>query len=127
MSFIYLASPYTHASSAKMYFRFRAVADQIVRMTRNGETVYSPIVAWHELARESGLPHDWQWWQHYNEAFINVCSFVRVLCLPGWEQSQGVDHEIRYAGQIGKLVEHYWPEGDDKGWQMISQQLSVDW
>ena len=63
---------------------------------RNGEYVLSPIAHGHPIAQH-GTPTDWGFWQAHGLALLATCDEVRVLMLPGWEDSVGVSSEIAAA------------------------------
>jgi len=100
---IYLASPYSHPDQAVEQARFDAVCQAAAALMRRGHLVFSPIAHSHAIAR-FGLPTDWAFWQRYDRAFLAWCDELWVLTLPGWEQSAGVQAEMRIAREMGKPV-----------------------
>jgi hypothetical protein len=100
---IYLASPYTHPDPAVREARFRAACRQAAEMFRCGIPVFSPIAYSHAIA-EHGLPLEWDFWERFDRAFLDVCTEVWVLTLDGWRESRGVQAEIVLARQMGKPV-----------------------
>jgi hypothetical protein len=110
---IYLASPYSHPDAAVRDQRYLAACRAAVSLLRNGETVFSPVVQGHALSR-FGLPTDWAFWQRHDEQHLARCDEVFVLALPGWEESEGVQHEISLARRLGKVVRYY-PESSLSG------------
>ena len=107
MSYIYIASPYTHPSNIWKGRRYKAVLKYTAECCAKGEIVFSPIVHSHPLTRCGiELPGDWGFWSKTDQAFIDVCSKLRVLKLTGWEKSVGVKAEIEYAMSIGKEIEY---------------------
>ena len=102
---IYLASPYTHPDPVVQEERFHAVCRHAAEMMRCGIRVFSPISHTHPIAAH-GLPGDWGFWKDYDRAFIEMCSEVLVLKLPGWEESKGVRAEIAIAEELGKPVRY---------------------
>jgi hypothetical protein len=97
MSYIYLASPYSHPAPKVRHLRYleamRAVAGHLSRR----EWVYSPIVHCHTLAQFYKLPTDAEFWHDYNVAMLDRAYELRILTLEGWQDSAGVAGEIAYA------------------------------
>jgi hypothetical protein len=104
MSFIYLASPYSHPSADVRESRWRAARQTTIYYLRRGQPIFSPIVYGRDM--EAHLGTDFKSWQPLNDAMVRVCWEVRVLCLPGWENSKGVAHEIRLANSLRKPVSY---------------------
>lgn len=100
---IYLCSPYTHPDPAIRETRFRAACRQAAEMFRCGIPVFSPIAYSHAIAAHD-LPLDWDFWERFDRAFLEVCTEVCVLTLDGWRESRGVQAEIVLARQMGKPV-----------------------
>ncbi|ADV63022.1 Domain of unknown function DUF1937 [Isosphaera pallida ATCC 43644] len=106
---IYLASPYSHPDPAVREQRFRAACRAAVALLCAGQVVFSPITHSHPLAQH-GLPGSWQFWEQYDRKFLERCDEVVVLMLDGWEESVGVQAEIRIARELGKPVRYLAPE-----------------
>lgn len=107
MSFIYLASPYSHQSLAVREHRFIMARHFTVQMLRLGKPVFSPIVYGKEM--ESQLGGDFRSWQALNDAMIKACTMFLVLRIDGWEESEGVTHEIALAKSLGKSITYVDP------------------
>ena len=101
---IYLASPYTHRCPDVVDARRRATVAVLSLMLLSGEVVYSPIAHSHLLTVEQGLGVDWTTWEAHCLGMLAVADRVRVLCLPGWESSEGVRAELAFARELGKPV-----------------------
>ena len=100
---IYICSPYSHFDPAVREQRFEAACRAAAELTRQGRSVFSPVVHSHNLCRH-GLPLDWQFWQRHDLKFLAICNEIVVLKLDGWEQSVGVQAEIAAARALGKPV-----------------------
>jgi len=97
MSFIYLASPYSHPSTHVRHFRMIAAASEAAKLT-DKHTVYSPVLHGHHLemfgmAEVKG--HDF--WMNQCLNMLECASEMHVLCLDGWRESNGVSQEIEFA------------------------------
>jgi nucleoside 2-deoxyribosyltransferase len=102
---IYLASPYSHPDPAVREQRFHAACRAAVAMLHTGRVVFSPIAHSHPLAQH-GLPGNWHFWEQYDRAFLERCDEVVVLMLDGWQESVGVQAEIRIARELGMPVRY---------------------
>src|SRR5262245_46139289 len=102
---IYLASPYSHPDAAVREQRFRDACRATAALMRMGNVVFSPIVHGHPLV-EHGLPTDWSFWKTHNRAHLGRCTELLVLILDGWEESEGVQAEMRLAQHMAvRLVD----------------------
>jgi len=101
MTFKYLASPYSHPLAATRELRYRAARDGTGWCLRHRMWVYSPIVHCHDLAAQSGMPTDFEFWGDYNRAMIEQADELLVLTIEGWQQSTGVNAEITFAADLG--------------------------
>ena len=110
---IYIASPYSHGSFDVRTDRFESVCEYAGKLMRAGLVVYSPIAHSHPIARRCGLPTDWKYWEKFDHAMITRCTSMRVLMLPGWEESTGVTAEIQIAQALGLEVEYVSWETDE--------------
>lgn len=106
---IYLASPYT---GTEIQESNRALDAHRFTLTclREGIALFSPIVY---TANFDGLPGHFEAWQFMNDNAIKAAEAVWVLCLPGWENSRGVSHELDLARSLGKSIRFFSPEGDE--------------
>lgn len=101
---IYLASPYSHRSRKIREQRFNAVCKEAAGIMRTGLLVFSPIAHGHAIAEVAALPTDWGYWKRFSIEMIRQCSEFWVLELDGWDKSEGVMEELRYAQRIRKEV-----------------------
>lgn len=110
MSFIYLASPYSHPSLLISELRFRAVEIVSGEILRKGITVYSPIVYCHMMSTRLGLPADARFWFPHNRSILKEATSLWILTLPGWDNSIGVEGERRAAEEFGLKWQRTAPE-----------------
>lgn len=97
---IYIASPYTHLRDDVMDARFKLAEACTAFWMRQGLPVFSPIVHCRVIAINYELPHDFDYWQRMNFAWINASRNMWVLQFPNWKLSKGVSGEITHAEQI---------------------------
>ena len=107
---IYLALPYMHEN--KFIMEFRAMVSDVIcaDLMNQGKRVYAPISSCHHIAVKYGLPRDWEFWKKMDEEFIKVCGKVLVITLKGWEESVGVNAEMKLAKKYGIPIEFIDPE-----------------
>lgn len=101
MKIIYIASPYTHPEKEVQEFRYARVFAYTSNLILQGLPAFSPIVYGHQFHLHNHAPADYEFWQDFNEQMLLASIVVRVLCLPGWEQSKGIAHEIQFASRNG--------------------------
>jgi Domain of unknown function (DUF1937) len=106
---IYLASPYSHPDGAVRERRFRDACRAAAVLLRSGRAVFSPIIHGHPLV-EYGLATDWSFWQWQDREHLAPCDEVVVLMLDGWQESVGLQEEIRIGRELSKPVRYVAPE-----------------
>jgi hypothetical protein len=97
---IYLAVPYSHDDPAVREQRFKAVSKAAHTLMQDGKLVFSPINHSHYLAETYKMPAGWEYWEKFDRKILSICDEFYVLCLDGWEESVGVQAEIRVAKQL---------------------------
>jgi len=97
---IYLASPYSHPDPAIQEERYREALQCVHYYAKRGLVVYSPIVHWHNVAKEFELPGDAAFWAKQNQAMLEKASQIIVLNIEGWKESKGLDQEIGWAEML---------------------------
>lgn len=99
LSFIYLASPYSHADPAVMVARYEAACKRAAELMTYGHAVFSPIAHSHPIADH--LPPDartsFEFWMTQDLPLLRYAKELVVLCLDGWKESRGVTREIEFA------------------------------
>lgn len=75
-------------------------------MGEDGRFVFSPISHTHPIAEQGRLRRGWEFWECYDRTMIGCCDDLLVLCLPGWEQSTGVQAEIKIAQEFGIPIDY---------------------
>lgn len=110
MSLIYLASPYSDPAPEVRRGRYLEACEFAATAARRGYCVISPIAHWHPVAELHALPTDALWWEKSNMQLLRHCAEVWVLCLPGWQNSVGVKHELAMAEKLHIPVSYVLPE-----------------
>lgn len=98
---IYVAAPYSDPDPAVIEARMAVVTRYMARAVMRGELVVSPLLFHYALQHEPALGADWDTWQVYSETLLIQCAEMRILCLPGWEESAGVSGEFAFAQRHG--------------------------
>lgn len=115
MSFVYLASPYSHPSDRVMEWRAEEAARIAAMFAREGVNLFCPISHSHPWTKY-GVPQDWAFWENLDMPFLEAATELWVLKLPGWQDSNGVNAEIRIVEGMGKPVEFIpWMPGPNGG------------
>jgi len=123
VSYIYLASPYTHSDEKVMEDRYNAVVDAVAFLTNGKYHVYSPILHFHPVAVKHSLPRDAEFWRESNEIMLYPAGLMYVLAIPGWDESKGVRHEIMIARQLETSIRLMNP---DETFQYLFEPLTFD-
>ena len=98
-SIVYLACPYTHSSMFLRETRWQLATRAAVYLARKGLVVYSPITMTHPmdvLMNENGGTLGSDYWVKFDEAFMEHCREMYVLCAWGWERSSGINRERNF-------------------------------
>ena len=104
----YLVSPYSHPDPAVRESRHTCACLACVSIYfRFGEVVYSPVTHWHMIAKEFHLDPTFSLWRRNSIEMLKHACIVRVLTLPGWQESVGVRDEIAEADQQGIPVRYH--------------------
>lgn len=105
----YLAIPYTHDDEVVMEYR-ADMADFIFhKLSMDGRLFYSPISSCHGVAKKFGMPRDWKFWKRLDETIIKACKKLVVVQLEGWNESTGVNAEIKIAKDNNIEIEYLDP------------------
>lgn len=91
---IYIACPYTHRDPDVALWRIEQATLKEIELLNDGEVVYNPLRVSAGVAGRVTPPSGWR---EYDLNVLDFCSEMLVVCLPGWEESQGVKLEIQRA------------------------------
>lgn len=106
----YLAVPYSHPEASVREERFKAANKMAGQLLNAGWVVFSPISHTHPIALECSLPLGWEFWENFDKSFLSCSKYLFVLRLDGWEQSKGVQGEIKIAQNMGVEIIYLDPE-----------------
>jgi hypothetical protein len=104
MPLAYLATPYQKFHSGRQG-AFLEACKLASRLLSGGVQVFSPIAHGHPIATFgencSMTEADWL---DYDELLMAHCDCLIVAMLPGWEESAGIRHEIRFFENANKPI-----------------------
>ncbi len=101
---VYLACPYT-GDKAEIERRMEKFCRMIAKLQKLGTFVVSPLFMHYVLPYDPSLGKDWQFWKSYSRELLSRCDELHILCLDGWEDSEGIRGEIEIAREFGKPIE----------------------
>lgn len=110
---IYVASPYTSNLAGDLKAqaernRYVKVLDFVAHVMKTSMLpVFSPIVYTHQIATKHQLPGDAEHWLRFNTAFLRQAEVMFVLRIQGWENSKGMEIEMRMANMLGIPIVHF--------------------
>lgn len=93
---VYIASPLTHPDPAVLTARQTAAADYAALLVNQGVIAYAPVTYTRLLTELGAAPPDWY---QFDLHFLARADELRILTLPGWEQSYGVQLERQFAAE----------------------------
>lgn len=101
MSYLYLASPYTHQDPKVRVKRFHKVMDFTAYLANKRQWVFSPILHSHQMTIAHNLPYTFEFWDPWNQAMIRPSSGVIVFQIDGSTESHGMKAEMEFAESLG--------------------------
>lgn len=119
---IYVGTPYTLYEGGHELAHIHA-ASATAMAVRRGLCVYSPITHGHPLSVHGGLPLDnHEFWDKINRPFMDLCSGLLVIKMPGWQYSKGLGHEIDVFHDAGKPIGYMaWPDDSISGLKALRE------
>jgi Domain of unknown function (DUF1937) len=109
MSYAFLASPYSHPDYAVMEQRYKSALYAVEWFYRHDQTVFSPIVHCHELAKLYSLPSDAKFWWKHNRAMLISAAQLFILTIDGWDTSAGIQREVGLATVLNHPIKFIVP------------------
>lgn len=104
---IYVAAPYSSPLVGVQDQRLDRTFEFVLHLVKHGVTAFSPVVYFRPTALALNLLEDAATWHKHNMAFLRRADAVFVLRLTGWEQSKGVQIELKLARALHIPVEHF--------------------
>lgn len=102
-SYIYLASPYSHPNAEVRARRYRMALRISARLIQQGTPIFSPIVHSHEIAQLLNMDDVFgiRFWKRWDQALLRHAEQLWYVTAPGWEESAGLETELKIAESIG--------------------------
>lgn len=94
---IYLASPYSSGLPSVVQERYLKTIQFTMMLLQQEVPVFSPIAYIHPFATAAKMPTDAETWMNFNIQFLRRADSIYVLRLMGWDQSAGVQAEVKLA------------------------------
>lgn len=101
----YLATPYTRYKGGNIERAFKDACKIAAHLLCAGVKVYSPIAHTHPIAIFGALDAlDHAIWLPFDEAIMEVSSVLIVAHMDGWDESRGIEHEVKFFEDAGKPI-----------------------
>lgn len=114
MSYVYVASPYSHSDKDIMTARYKLNEFASAYWTWQGCCVYSPLIHFHKMAKHYKMPTSFDFWNKNNYSMLRHAEKVFVLELPGWTRSIGLNAECDIANMLHiDIVNFHWEDVKD--------------
>ena len=104
---IFISSPFSSPLPVIQQQRYDRVMEFTSIMLNSGYQVFSPIVYCMPMAQRFNMPGDAQHWAKFNIEFLRNSEAMFLLQLPGWDQSKGIQLELRIAKTLFIPVIHF--------------------
>lgn len=108
-SLIYLACPYTDPDLKVMEYRLGVAAAVASMMVKADLFVFSPLSYGESITVNGNLPRTWEFWEKFDAVMVSKSGLLIVISIDGWEESVGVQAEIKLAKKYGVPV-IIWPK-----------------
>jgi len=105
MKKLYLAAPYSDPDPVVRRYRVDMANRKAAELMMQGFLVFSPLSHSHPVSKYCDVdPCDNDFWLKQDLWILEICNEMRILCLPGYQESKGIQIEKEYAKQLGKPV-----------------------
>ena len=101
----YLAAPYSHPDKSVVEKRMETLCKVDALLMQRGIYTVSPLLK-HFIVHYTDLPTDWNYWKGYSDTVMCAVDRVIIVMMDGWEESVGVQAEIKMANHLGIKVEY---------------------
>jgi len=103
----YLAVPYSLYDQKGREYAFETANRIAFKYIMQGKTVFSPISHSHPIA-QYGTPANFEFWRKFDLEMLSHCEKLVVVCLEGWQHSEGISAEVDAATRAGKEIFYMW-------------------
>jgi hypothetical protein len=106
MTLYYLGTPYTNYPHGR-YVAVEHAAKIAAHLIRQGKSVFCPIAHSGPLVEHGGLAaRDGEMWKVINAPLMQRCDALLVGMLSGWNESDGLAHEIAWFRTARKPIQY---------------------
>lgn len=99
----YLATPYTLRPDIDR--AFQQASRIAAHLSLAGITIFSPIAHSHPMVRAAGLDHtNPAIYAALNKKMLDVCAYLIVVQMDGWQDSDGMREEIEFFERMHKPI-----------------------
>jgi len=110
MKRIYLACPYAHPEVRVRLWRVAQADKKAAELMSAGNLVFSPLSHSHPISHWCEVdPCDHDFWLRQDLWILDICDEMHILCLPGWDESKGIEVEIEHAKSKGIGIVYHKP------------------
>lgn len=99
----YIGAPYSHPDPQIVDMRMELLSIADAKMLGDGLLTVTPLDK-HSSVKKHSMPGDWKFWQRYSLSLLSLCQGMIVVQLPGWDTSEGLSAERRFAQASGKKI-----------------------
>lgn len=100
---IYLGIKYS-GTEDQMHQAYSTSEKLTAHLLKHNHPAFSPIVHCHWMAKNQNMPQEYFFWQHFNKTWLDWADILQVVKTPNWQESIGLNGEIDYATEKGKIV-----------------------
>lgn len=105
----FVSSPYSSPNRRLVGKRVHEVSKYCAEQIEKGNNLFSPIAYGSMLLDHYELESNWTFWQGFCETMLLKSDKMTVLMLDGWENSEGVAGEIKFAKEHNIPIEYIKP------------------
>jgi len=103
---VFVISPFSDDNASIVEARIARAEQYIVELSERGLVAHSEIAFLARLAHKYDLPTAYRFWKKRCLTMLSLANEVHVLCEDGWETSEGVQDEIRFAEDLGINIKY---------------------
>ena len=98
---VYMAGPYSGLGDKDVLMSKYMKISGMYMMENPGHHVVSPLFNHYSLHLVPGMGGDYNFWGDYSRNLLKRCDLMLVVMFHGWEESTGVQDEIKTARAAG--------------------------
>ena len=103
---IYLGAAYSNVVDKDKFMRDFMKFSAKYMMANKGHFIVSPLFNHFSFNEVPEMGTDWEFWEEYSKELLIKCERLLIIKTTGWEQSVGVQGEIKFAEENFISVEY---------------------